>query len=107
MNPDSVIVDGEDVEKSLACMSVIRQQSPDLAILGINATRQANGALSAALARVVPFPPDVDVLAEGICAAVHDKSGQLMPNLIAFLPAKAGSAPVRSPEYRGGLCGAR
>ena len=89
--PAVVIVDGEDLELGLACASTGSQSSPPAtAMLGVNSSRERYGRLSEGIPVTVPYPPDVELLSDGLSVAVHKGETRHIENLIAFLPAKAG-----------------
>jgi Mrp family chromosome partitioning ATPase len=89
--PAVVIVDGQDLELGLASAATVRRQSPGAAILGVNASRDRYGPLRESIPVTIPYPPDVELLSDGLSVAVHKGETRHIQNLIAFLPAKAGA----------------
>ena len=89
--PAVVIVDGQDLELGLASAATVRRQSPGAAILGVNASRDRYGPLRESIPITIPYPPDVELLSDGLSIAVHKGETRHIQNLIAFLPAKAGA----------------
>ena len=57
----------------------------------MNASRDRCGPLREGIPVTVPYPPDVDLLSDGLSVAVHKGETRQSQNLLAFLPAKAGA----------------
>jgi Mrp family chromosome partitioning ATPase len=90
-SPALAIVDGEDFELALTCAGTVRREAPQVAILGVNATRELYGPLTQAIPVTIPYPPDVELLAEAVSETVHRGVTPFVEKLLAFLPAKAGA----------------
>lgn len=92
--PDLVFLDLHDWESAMASASDIHFQSPSIAIIGfgkdLEKTQQrlaAENGVSALLGDV----PTFGQFQQGVERAIHKVRDVLQENLIAFLPAKAGS----------------
>jgi pilus assembly protein CpaE len=89
--PGVVIVDGDDLELALGCAGTVRREAPEAAIIGVNATRDRYGPLRQGIPVTIPYPPDVELLSDGLSVAVHRGDTRQVDKLIAFLPSKAGA----------------
>jgi Flp pilus assembly CpaE family ATPase len=92
VEPDVAFVDLTDREAAMACAVGIREHCRTCAVIGVggDSTRQALPS-EMPLAAVLAYPPTVEHLLLSVDLAVHRVKGKVQENLLAFLPAKAGS----------------
>jgi Mrp family chromosome partitioning ATPase len=83
-----IFLDTRDGEAAATLLDQMRQRWPEAAVIGIGVP-SAGRPLS--LDAVVSYPPGVEDLQMAIDESLHRVKGRVEENLIAFLPAKAGS----------------
>jgi len=90
--PDLFVVDLDDGEAVAATLKNVRERSRATGIIafgsGFGGTQEAADLLGVEV--VLPYPVDVATMMAAIDRAIHDKKGEAIDNLYAFLPAKAG-----------------
>lgn len=90
--PDLFVVDLDDGEAVAVTLKNVRERSRATGIIafgsGFGGTQEAADMLG--VEAVLPYPVDVPTLMAAIDRAIHDKKGEAIDNLYAFLPAKAG-----------------
>ena len=92
LDADLVLVDLSDPEAAGEIIAEVRSQRPMVALIGYGAPPDANFTASeAGLSAVLPYPMDAPMLAKAVEESLHLLRAALEPNLLAFLPAKAGS----------------
>ncbi|MBE0659238.1 MAG: hypothetical protein IH602_16205 [Bryobacteraceae bacterium] len=91
--PELYLVDLDDGESSFETVRRIRERSDSTAIIafGERNHRAVETAIMAGVDSVIPFPVQMTALLTAIDEAIREKTGGLIENLYAFLPAKAGS----------------
>jgi Flp pilus assembly CpaE family ATPase len=92
LEPEVVLLDLDGDESALKCAGEIRQRSPRTPILGFTEQPSCFDAQGlAGLDFVLPFPPAPEELARCVNEVVRQSPFDAKENLLAFLPAKAGS----------------
>ncbi|HNY39635.1 MAG TPA: hypothetical protein PKJ41_04540 [Bryobacteraceae bacterium] len=90
--PDLFVVDYDNATSIAAVVSNVLERSPSTAVLafgsGLGDAQETAHKLG--VEAVVPYPADVPTLVAAIDRAIHEKKGESIDNLYAFLPAKAG-----------------
>lgn len=90
--PDLFVIDLDDGEAVAATVRIVQERSRTTGIIGFGSgfggTREAADLLG--VEAVLPYPVDVPAMMAAIDRAIHDKKGESIDNLFAFLPAKAG-----------------
>ncbi len=90
--PDLFVVDLDDGEAIASTLKNVRERSRATGIIafgsGFGGTQEAADLLG--VEAVLPYPVDVPTMMAAIDRAIHDKKGEAIDNLYAFLPAKAG-----------------
>ncbi len=90
--PDLFVVDLDDGEGAAATVQSVRTRSRSTAIIAFgdefSGTQETADLLG--VEAVLPYPVDVPAMMAAIDRAIHDKKGDTIDNLYAFLPAKAG-----------------
>jgi pilus assembly protein CpaE len=91
--PDLFVIDFDDGDSVAATVQSVRERSRTTAILAFGddfgGTQEAADMIG--VEAVLPYPVDVPTMIAAIDRAIHDKKGEAIDNLYAFLPAKAGS----------------
>lgn len=90
--PDLFVLDHDDDAPIERIVDTIHARSPSTAVLafGSRLGGDLEGARELGVEAVVPYPVDVPTLVAAIDRAIHEKRGERIGNLHAFLPAKAG-----------------
>jgi pilus assembly protein CpaE len=90
--PDLFVVDFDDGDSAASTVQSVRERSRATAILAFGddfgGTQEAADLIG--VEAVLPYPVDVPTMIAAIDRAIHDKKGEAIDNLYAFLPAKAG-----------------
>jgi len=91
--PDLFVVDFDDGDSVAHTVQSVRERSRSTAILAfgdsLGGTQETADLIG--VEAVLPYPVEVPAMLAAIDRAIHDKKGEAIDNLYAFLPAKAGS----------------
>ena len=93
-DPDLVFLDISDWERAVKAGKQIRSILPSTVIIGFGggwASQQESGYQEAGICTMLVSPVDLAKFKEGVSNAIHTVRGTVLDNLLAFLPAKAGS----------------
>lgn len=92
--PDLILLDLSDRTSALAAAGDIRELAPRLPIIGFGAgwePRSEKECLASGIAELMVSPVTLKKFQDCVDRAIHKKGGEVQENLLAFLPAKAGS----------------
>jgi len=93
-SPQLIFLDFGEWETAMALVADIRTLSPRSAIIGYGAGwkhGQAGECAQAGVSELLVSPVNLTAFKEAVERAIHKVSGSTQENLVAFLPAKAGS----------------
>jgi pilus assembly protein CpaE len=90
--PDLFVVDYDTADSIETVLSGLRERSPSTAVLAFGNSLGGDSETAGRLGveAVIPYPVDIPTLVAAIDRAIHQKKGESIENLYAFLPAKAG-----------------
>lgn len=87
VQPDLLLIDLADQEAAIRCAATTASHSPHTAVIGIGEGRSDSSLILACIG----YPPQPDDLLRAVDHAVHRMRSSVESNLLAFIPAKAGS----------------
>lgn len=91
-NPDIILLDLFDADLALASAIHVASHGSTAAIIGLlEPGREVRPELETAVPVRIPFPPEPFQIIGAVDEAIHRLRCPVEPNLLAFLPAKAGS----------------
>ncbi len=110
VSPELVFLDISDWDRVAPLADKVHSLSPETAIIGFGAgLREAepDELMTAGVQTVLASPVTVNEFRDVVAKAVHNVQGAIQPNLVAFLPSKAGSGcTVTALNVAGRLAGA-
>ena len=93
-NPDILLMDLSDWETALGAISLMRSVSPRMAIIGFGAgwaSQMSSLCEQVGISELLVSPVTMKTFQDGVFGAIHRLGSGMQENLLAFLPAKAGS----------------
>lgn len=87
VQPDLLLIDLADQDSAVRCATVTASHSPHTAVIGIGEGRSDSSLILASIG----YPPQPEDLLRAVDHAVHRMRSSVESNLLAFIPAKAGS----------------
>jgi len=92
VSPEVVFLDVQDPEEAGACAKSIQSEYPKTVLIGFRGEREAAiAARDHGIRFFLPSEADLAGFTEIVDQAIHEARGGIQANLLAFLPAKAGS----------------
>lgn len=89
--PEIVLIDCDRQDRAAECANLVASNSKSSVVIGISQThRTQTFSTDRIVFETIAYPPDSKAIAESLKKSIHAVKGDVIDNLIAFIPAKAG-----------------